>query len=92
MRDQDKFIECLIGGATGDALGCSMEFLCERQIFRRYGERGITVYELTGDVAQISDDTQMTLFTANGLLPGMTRDMTRGNCGPAPYYGNCGKI
>ena len=37
-------------------------------IFSRYGESGITEYELTNGVAQISDDTQMTLFTANGLL------------------------
>ena len=86
MRDQDKFRGCLIGGAAGDALGYAVEFLREGQIFRRYGERGITEYDLTGGVAQISDDTQMTLFTANGLLLGMTRGMTRGVGGPDPHY------
>ena len=52
----------------------------EEQIFGKYGERGITEYELdsfTGK-ALISDDTQMTLFTANGLLVGDTRGAMRG--------------
>ena len=73
MRNQDKFRGCLIGGAAGDALGYAVEFLHEEQIFRNFGERGITGYALTGEVAQISDDTQMTLFTANGLLLGTAR-------------------
>ena len=81
MRDRDKFRGCLIGGAAGDALGYAVEVLREGQIFRKYGERGITEYEPTGGVAQISDDTQMTLFTANGLLLGMTRGMgSTGSC------------
>lgn len=86
MRSQDKFRGCLIGGAAGDALGYAVEFLREGQIFRKYGNRGITEYELTNGAAQISDDTQMTLFTANGLLLGMTRGMTRGVGGPDPFY------
>ena len=85
MRDLDRFRGCLIGGAAGDALGYAVEFLREGQIFRRYGERGITGYELTGGIAQISDDTQMTPLTANGLLLGMTRGMTRGVGGPDPF-------
>ena len=51
MRDQDRFRGCLIGGAAGDALGYTVEFLREGQIFRRYGERGITKYDLTGFLA-----------------------------------------
>ena len=86
MRSQDRFRGCLIGGATGDALGYAVEFLRESQIFKRYGPRGITGYELTGDVAEISDDTQMTLFTANGLLLGRTREMMRSVGGPDPSY------
>ena len=78
MRDRDRFRGCLIGGAAGDALGYAVEFLREGQIFRRYGGKGITEYDLTGGVAQISDDTQMTLFTANSLLLGMIRGMTQG--------------
>jgi len=86
MRSQDKFRGCLIGGAAWDALGYAVEFLREDQIFRKYGHRGITEYELTNGIAQISNDTQMTLFTANGLLLRMTRVMTRGVGGPDPFY------
>ena len=68
MRNQDRFRGCLIGGAAGDALGYAVEFLPEYQILHRYGEGGITGYQLTGGIAQFSDDTQMTLFTAEGLM------------------------
>lgn len=37
-------------------------------------------------VAEISDDTQMTLFTAIGLLTQKTRMNLRGICGPAESY------
>ena len=57
-----------MGGAAGDALGYPVEFMDADAIFRRYGERGITRYELAGGKALLSDDTQMTLFTADGLL------------------------
>ena len=70
MRDRDRFRGCLIGGAAGDALGYEVEFRNEKQIFSRYGGRGITEYELHDGKALISDDTQMTLFTAAGLLAG----------------------
>lgn len=70
MRDQNRFRGCLIGGAAGDALGYAVEFKTEGEIFSRFGERGITEYELQGGKALISDDTQMTLFTAEGLLTG----------------------
>lgn len=61
---------CLIGGAAGDALGYTVEFMREPEIFARYGKRGIQEYELdpVSGKALISDDTQMTLFTAAGLL------------------------
>lgn len=86
MKDIDKFRGCLIGGAAGDALGYAVEFLDEETIFSRYGENGITEYDLVNGVAEISDDTQMTLFTANGLLLGTTRGMTRGIMGSYPSY------
>ncbi|MDE7121057.1 MAG: ADP-ribosylglycohydrolase family protein [Oscillospiraceae bacterium] len=60
---------CLIGGAAGDALGSPVEFYYESQIFEKYGKPGIQNYELNPKhVAEITDDTQMTLFTAVGLL------------------------
>ena len=66
----DKIRGSLIGGACGDALGYAIEFSPEREIFARYGAEGIVSYELDprrGE-ALISDDTQMTMFTANGLV------------------------
>ena len=86
MRDQDKFRGCLIGGAAGDALGYAVEFMREGQIFSKYGKQGITSYELQGGKALISDDTQMTLFTATGLLLGTTRGMMRGIMGDYAGY------
>lgn len=68
MKALDKYIGCLIGGAVGDALGYEIEFLSENDIFSRFGKNGITEYVLREGVAEISDDTQMTLFTATGLL------------------------
>ena len=86
MRDLNKFKGCLIGGAVGDALGYAVEFLPAVSIFQKYGEKGITEYELHHGAAEISDDTQMTLFTATGLLVGTTRGMTRGIMGD---YAEC---
>ena len=40
-------------------------------ILRKYGEIGITEYELRDGITEISNDTQMTLFTATGLLRGV---------------------
>ena len=68
MTKLDKYRGCLIGGAVGDALGYAVEFYTVDTIIDTYGEPGITEFELINGVAQISDDTQMTLFTAEGLL------------------------
>lgn len=86
MKYLDKYRGCLVGGAVGDALGYAVEFIEDCDIFSKYGERGITEYALVKGVAPISDDTQMTLFTANGLLIGTTRGMTRGIMGSYPSY------
>lgn len=86
MKDIDKYRGCLIGGAAGDALGYAVEFLSGQAILWKYGPQGITGYDLRGGAAEISDDTQMTLFTATGLLLATTRGMTRGIMGSYPSY------
>ena len=76
----DQIRGSMVGGAVGDALGYAIEFWGEDKIFQTYGKDGITEYRLddrTGK-ALISDDTQMSLFTANGLLVGDTRGNLRG--------------
>lgn len=75
---QDRIRGSLIGGAIGDALGYPVEFIYSfGEIQKRYGERGITRLDTRqhwldeteqAGKAVVSDDTQMTLFTANGLL------------------------
>lgn len=70
MNMIDKYKACLIGGAVGDALGYSVEFKSEPEIFGQYGKSGITDYKLRNGKAIISDDTQMTLFTADGMIRG----------------------
>ena len=72
MSKLDKIRGCLFGGAVGDALGYPVEFMSEKAIFSQYGDKGIREYKLdpVSGKALISDDTQMTLFTANGLLVG----------------------
>lgn len=90
MKDLDRYRGCLIGGAAGDALGYAVEFLDSASIKQMYGKQGITEYDLKGGKALISDDTQMTLFTANGLLFGTTRGCVRGIMGSyASYIGVC---
>lgn len=82
----DRIRGSLVGGAIGDALGYTVEFMQEEQIFRKYGSSGITEYELTNGKALVSDDTQMTLFTANGILVGDTRLSMRGIGGDPKVY------
>lgn len=74
MNILNKFTGCLFGGAVGDALGYPVEFMNEKEIKKYFGESGITKYCLdTQKKALISDDTQMTLFTTNGLISGFTK-------------------
>ncbi|MBD5295109.1 MAG: ADP-ribosylglycohydrolase family protein [Bacteroides sp.] len=70
-RLQDKCRGSLVGGAIGDALGYEVEFMDLCSIRRRFGESGITRYVLHEGVARFSDDTQMTLFTLEGLMNGV---------------------
>ena len=85
-KNLDKIRGSLIGGAAGDALGYPVEFSNEKEIFSQYGKEGITDFSLIHGRALVSDDTQMTLFTANGLLYATTRWFLNGLLGPYPDY------
>ncbi|MBT2444904.1 ADP-ribosylglycohydrolase family protein [Streptomyces sp. ISL-36] len=71
---------CLLGGAIGDALGNPVEFLSLDAIRRAHGERGVTgmVPDADGVTGRITDDTQMTLFTAEGLIRAHARAIGKG--------------
>jgi ADP-ribosyl-[dinitrogen reductase] hydrolase len=64
----DRVLGCLLGGAVGDAFGYAVEFKSLRQIHDKFGEEGITEPVFHDDKLVVSDDTQMTMFTLEGLL------------------------
>jgi ADP-ribosylglycohydrolase len=73
-RDIGRFRGCLLGCAVGDALGAAIEFMPAAFIRERYGPAGVTDFEEAyGRAGAITDDTQMTLFTAEGLLRAASR-------------------
>ena len=84
----DRIRGCLLGGAAGDALGYPVEFLWIDDIRKRYGPCGIQRYDFDGRTgkALISDDTQMTLFTAEGILSGLTQNRLNGTSIPLRKY------
>ncbi|MEM6990981.1 MAG: ADP-ribosylglycohydrolase family protein [Myxococcota bacterium] len=66
---RERCVGSLVGGAVGDALGAAVEFSSLSEIRQRTGPGGVRRYfEAYGHPAPITDDTQMTLFTAEGLL------------------------
>ena len=65
---KDKFQACLLGGAIGDAVGRPIERVRIKDIYRRYGESGIQDMATVGLRGRITDDTQMTIFTTDGLI------------------------
>lgn len=88
---KDRVRDCIYGslmaGAAGDALGYPVEFMSRNAILSKYGSNGITQFELDKNgKALVSDDTQMTLFTINGMLMGITRGCMRGVGGVPEDY------
>jgi ADP-ribosylglycohydrolase len=68
----------LLGGAIGDALGGPVEFWDVARIQDEFGEAGVRSYveeQLGGPslFGRITDDTQMTLFTVEGLIRASVR-------------------
>ncbi|MCF5663666.1 ADP-ribosylglycohydrolase family protein [Pseudomonas marginalis] len=81
MNRLERIKGCLLGGAVGDALGAPVEFLEWSAIEAKFGPQGIIdfapAYGITGAT---TDDTQMMLFTAEGLLRAYVRGSSRGTC------------
>ena len=81
MNRLERIKGCLLGGAVGDALGAPVEFLEWSAIEAKFGPLGIVdfapAYGITG---AITDDTQMMLFTAEGLLRAYVRGSSQGVC------------
>lgn len=71
----EQYEASLVVGAVGDALGAVIEFASWPEIQRRHGPDGLR--ELPSP-AEFTDDTQMTLFTAEGLIRTSTRLRAKG--------------
>jgi ADP-ribosyl-[dinitrogen reductase] hydrolase len=61
-------LACLLGGALGDGFGYAVEFDRLAAIQRRFGPGGLRVPQYEHGQLVVSDDTQMTLFTLEGLV------------------------
>ena len=80
---RSRYQGCLLAGAVGDALGAPIEMMSLSKIRNQFGERGLTdLAPAYGRIGSITDDTQMTLFTAEGLLRAVARYNDRGICNP----------
>ena len=74
-----RYRGCLLGGAVGDALGAPVEFLSRDAILDRFGPEGISSFAPAyGRLGAVTDDTQMTLFTAEGLIRSWVRGSLKG--------------
>ncbi len=81
LSRKSQYSGCLLGGAVGDALGAPIEFMSWQAIQSKFGAEGLTDYSPAyGRIGAITDDTQMTLFTAEGLLRAMARQESKGIC------------
>lgn len=84
---RDRFRGCLLAGACGDALGAPVEFDSLTAIRSRFGTAGVKDFApgRDGKTGLITDDTQMTLFTAEGLI----RAALERRKGRAPRFAEC---
>ncbi len=81
MKREERIRGCLLGGAVGDALGAAVEFDSIERIRERFGPGGIAEpAEAFGRTGAITDDTQMTMFTAEGLIRAHVRGALKGIC------------
>lgn len=69
-------LACLLGGALGDGFGHPVEFDKLAVIQRRFGLNGLRIPQYEHGQLVVSDDTQMTLFTLEGLTRALLRQET----------------
>ena len=77
---KDRFLGCMYGLAIGDALGFPVEFMSLENIKRIFGENGVQGFNSYHDakisyshpIGSYSDDTQMSLATAQGIINAKT--------------------
>ena len=83
----DRFRGCLLGGAVGDALGAPLEFMPLEEIVETYGPDGPA--DLTNGAfpaGSFTDDTQMTLFVAEGVIRSLNSWAQHGDVPPIEVF------
>lgn len=66
---KDMIRGCMIGGAIGDALGYQVKGLTWYEIEKKHGRLGNRRYDKNMlNIAKISEETQMSIYTAGSLL------------------------
>jgi ADP-ribosylglycohydrolase len=76
----DRVAGCLLGGALGDALGYPIEFTDAKAIAATFGETPpVALAFAAPPPALVSDDTQMTLFSIEGILRAFTSKVPPGD-------------
>jgi len=72
MNIADRMYRCISYGAYGDAFGSDLEMMSLDEIKTKYGEQG---KQKPNPDDAITDDTQMTLFTLEGLVLSQGKSM-----------------
>ena len=83
---RDAFHGCLLGLAIGDAMGYPADTKTWPQLQEEYGPYGLLGYDLRNGYAEISSNTQLAVFSCNGLLLGQTRGQVYGKMAPFVRY------
>jgi ADP-ribosylglycohydrolase len=76
----NRFKGCLLGMAVGDALGAPVEFLSMAEIKKKYGEEGISEFDVWDgfEPGAYTDDTQLSLATAKSCIQAHSNLMREG--------------
>lgn len=68
LSHESRIHGCLLGGALGDSLGHAVEFDDITAIRAKFGPAGLQDFAALDGGSHFSDDTQMTLYTVDGLV------------------------
>lgn len=74
---RSRLIALFLGGALGDALGASVEFADTPELERRFTDPARSAMSLLAD-AHLTDDTQTTLWLAEGLIRAHQKTLVQG--------------
>ena len=85
-KNRSAWRGCLLGMAVGDAMGYTVNSHSLKEIREDYGPYGLRGYDPVNGYADITSNTQLAAFTANGLLYAMTMGRQKGSMSPFIQY------